>query len=162
KYQVSLIYHIPMNEVVLDFFDELKSISSGYASLEYDFKHFQPSKITRIDILINSEKVDALTILSHYKNAKSRAREIVNQMKTLIPRHQFDIIIQAAIDNTIIARTTIKQLRKNVLAKCYGGDISRKKKLLKKQKDGKKRMKKIGNINIPKTAFFQILKAKNI
>ncbi|MDE5285170.1 MAG: translation elongation factor 4, partial [Buchnera aphidicola] len=161
KYQVSLIYHIPMNEVVLDFFDELKSISSGYASLEYDFKHFQISKITRIDVLINSERVDALTILSHYKNAKYRAREIVNQMKKLIPRHQFDIIIQSTIDNVIIARTTIKQLRKNVLAKCYGGDISRKKKLLKKQKDGKKRMKKIGNINIPKTAFFQILNTKN-
>ncbi|WAI18581.1 MAG: translation elongation factor 4 [Buchnera aphidicola (Acyrthosiphon caraganae)] len=156
-HQVLLKYNIPMNEVVLNFFDELKSVSSGYASLEYDFKCFQPVKIVRIDILINSEKVDALTILSYHKNAQHRAREIVEKMKTLIPRHQFDISIQATINNSIIARSTIKQLRKNVLAKCYGGDISRKKKLLKKQKDGKKRMKKIGNINMPKTVFLSIL-----
>lgn len=155
--QVSLKYHIPMSEVVLNFFDELKSISSGYASLEYDFKHFKSVKIVRIDILINSERVDALTTLTHYKNAQYRAREIVDKMKILIPRHQFDISIQATINNIIIARATIKQLRKNVLAKCYGGDISRKKKLLKKQKDGKKRMKKIGNVNIPKQAFLTML-----
>ncbi|QCI20401.1 elongation factor 4 [Buchnera aphidicola (Brachycaudus cardui)] len=156
-HQVSLKYNIPMNEVVLNFFDELKSVSSGYASLEYDFKHFQSVKIAKIDILINSEKVDALTILAYYKNASYRAREIVNKMKELIPRHQFDIAIQATINNSIVARSTIKQLRKNVLSKCYGGDISRKKKLLQKQKDGKKRMKKIGNVNIPKTAFISIL-----
>lgn len=155
--QVALKYHIPMSEVVLNFFDELKSISSGYASLEYDFKHFKSAQIVRIDILINSERVDALTTLSYYKNARYRARAIVDKMKTLIPRHQFDISIQATINNVIIARTTIKQLRKNVLAKCYGGDISRKKKLLQKQKDGKKRMKKIGNVNMPKTAFLSIL-----
>ncbi|CAL4326321.1 translation elongation factor 4 [Buchnera aphidicola] len=156
-HQVSLKYNIPMNEVVLNFFDELKSISSGYASLEYDFKHFQTVKIEKIEILINSEKVDALTILSYYKNAQYRAREIVNKMKELIPRHQFDIAIQASINNSIVARATIKQLRKNVLSKCYGGDVSRKKKLLQKQKDGKKRMKKIGNVNLPKEAFISIL-----
>ncbi|WP_422667188.1 translation elongation factor 4 [Buchnera aphidicola] len=155
--QVSLIYHIPMNEVVLKFFDELKSVSKGYASLEYNFKTFQSSNIVCVNILINSEKIDALTILSHYNNAHFRAREIVEKMKILIPRHQFNIIIQAIIGNTVIARSTIKQLRKNVLSKCYGGDISRKKKLLQKQKDGKKRMKKIGNINIPKKAFFSLL-----
>ncbi|CAL4322134.1 translation elongation factor 4 [Buchnera aphidicola] len=155
--QVSLKYYIPMNEVVLNFFDELKSVSSGYASLEYDFKHFKTVKMVRIDVLINSEKVDALTIISYYKNAQYRAREIVDKLKKLIPRHQFDINIQATINNSIVARSTIKQLRKNVLAKCYGGDITRKKKLLKKQKDGKKRMKKIGNVNVPKTAFLSIL-----
>ncbi|AYN24799.1 elongation factor 4 [Buchnera aphidicola (Rhopalosiphum maidis)] len=155
--QVSLKYYIPMNEVVLNFFDELKSVSSGYASLEYDFKHFKTVKMVRIDILINSERIDALTVISHYKNAQHRAREIVDKMRELIPRHQFDINIQATINNSIVARSTIKQLRKNVLAKCYGGDISRKKKLLKKQKDGKKRMKKIGNVNLPKTTFLTIL-----
>ncbi|WP_187308327.1 translation elongation factor 4 [Buchnera aphidicola] len=156
-HQVSLKYNIPMNEVVLNFFDELKSVSKGYASLEYDFKFFQSAKIVRIDILINSEKVDALTILVHHKYAQYRAREIVDKMKTLIPRHQFDISIQAIINNSIVARSTIKQLRKNVLAKCYGGDVSRKKKLLQKQKDGKRRMKKIGNVNMPKQAFLEIL-----
>ncbi|QCI18806.1 translation elongation factor 4 [Buchnera aphidicola] len=159
--QVSLKYHIPMSEVVLNFFDELKSISSGYASLEYDFKCFKLVKIVRIDVLINSERVDALTTLIYYKDAQYRAREIVEKMKKLIPRHQFDINIQATVNNVIIARATIKQLRKNVLAKCYGGDISRKKKLLKKQKDGKKRMKKIGNVNMPKTAFLNILNINN-
>ncbi|AHG60120.1 Lepa [Buchnera aphidicola str. USDA (Myzus persicae)] len=156
-HQVLLKYNIPMNEVILNFFDQLKSVSSGYASLEYDFKYFKPVKIAKIDILINAEKVDALTILSYYKHAPYRAREIVNKMKELIPRHQFDIAIQATINNSIVARTTIKQLRKNVLSKCYGGDVSRKKKLLQKQKDGKKRMKKIGNVKMPKTAFFSIL-----
>ncbi|WP_187308305.1 translation elongation factor 4 [Buchnera aphidicola] len=159
-HQVLLKYNIPMNEVVLNFFDELKSVSSGYASLEYDFKCFQSSKMVRIDILINSEKVDALTILAYYKNAQYRSREIVDKMRMLIPRHQFDISIQATINNSIVARSTIKQLRKNVLAKCYGGDISRKKKLLQKQKDGKKRMKKIGNVNMPKTVFLSILNTK--
>lgn len=156
-HQVLLKYDIPMNEVVLNFFDELKSVSSGYASLEYDFKCFKSAKMVKIDIFINSEKIDALTMISYYKNAQYRAREIVDRIKLLIPRHQFDISIQAAINNTIVARSTIKQLRKNVLAKCYGGDVSRKKKLLQKQKDGKKRMKQIGNINVPKTIFFEIL-----
>ncbi|QCI15940.1 translation elongation factor 4 [Buchnera aphidicola] len=156
-HQVSLKYNIPMNEVVLNFFDELKSVSRGYASLEYDFKFFQSVKLVRIDILINSEKIDALTILTYYKNAQYRAREIVDKITKLIPRHQFDIAIQAMINNAIIARSTIKQLRKNVLSKCYGGDISRKKKLLQKQKDGKKRMKKIGNVNLPKTVFLTML-----
>ncbi|WP_425619799.1 translation elongation factor 4 [Buchnera aphidicola] len=156
-HQVLLTYNIPMNEVVLNFFDELKSISRGYASLEYDFKCFQTTKIVKIDIFINAEKVDALTMLSYYKNAQYRAREIVNKIQTLIPRHQFDIVIQASINNSIVTRATVKQLRKNVLSKCYGGDISRKKKLLKKQKEGKKRMKQIGNVNVPKTIFFDIL-----
>ncbi|QCI19826.1 elongation factor 4 [Buchnera aphidicola (Brevicoryne brassicae)] len=156
-HQVLLKYHIPMNEVVLNFFDELKSVSSGYASLEYDFKYFKSAKMVRIDILINSERIDALTTLTHQEKAQYHAREIVDKMKELIPRHQFDISIQATVNNSIVARSTIKQLRKNVLSKCYGGDISRKKKLLKKQKDGKKRMKKIGNVNMPKTAFLQIL-----
>ncbi|QCI21565.1 elongation factor 4 [Buchnera aphidicola (Hyadaphis tataricae)] len=156
-HQVLLKYDIPMSEVVLNFFDELKSISSGYASLEYDFKCFQSSKMVRIDILVNSEKIDALTILTHHDNAKYRAREIVEKMQKIIPRQQFDIIIQATINNSVIARATIKQLRKNVLSKCYGGDVSRKKKLLQKQKDGKKRMKKIGNVSMPKTAFLKIL-----
>ncbi|BAB12970.1 translation elongation factor 4 [Buchnera aphidicola str. APS (Acyrthosiphon pisum)] len=160
SHQVLLKYNIPMNEVILNFFDELKSVSSGYASLEYDFKYFQSVKMVRIDILINSEKVDALTILSYHKNAQSRSREIVDKMKKLIPRHQFDISIQAVINNSVIARSTIKQLRKNVLSKCYGGDVSRKKKLLQKQKDGKKRMKKIGNVNVPKTVFLSILNSR--
>ncbi|CAL4322032.1 Elongation factor 4 [Buchnera aphidicola (Protaphis terricola)] len=159
--QVSLKYHIPMSEIVLNFFDELKSVSSGYASLEYNFKYFQIVKIVRIDILINSKRIDALTTLSYYKNVQQRSREIVEKMKMLIPRHQFDISIQASVNNVIIARSTIKQLRKNVLSKCYGGDISRKKKLLKKQKDGKKRMKKIGNINLPKKVFLTILNLNN-
>ncbi|ANZ22477.1 elongation factor 4 [Buchnera aphidicola (Diuraphis noxia)] len=156
-HQVLLKYQIPMNEIVLNFFDELKSVSSGYASLEYDFKCFKTAKMVRIDILINSERIDALTILVHKNNSQYRAREIVEKIKELIPRHQFDIVIQAIINNAIVARSTIKQLRKNVLSKCYGGDVSRKKKLLQKQKDGKKRMKKIGNINMPKTAFLEIL-----
>ncbi|QNS01959.1 MAG: elongation factor 4 [Buchnera aphidicola (Pentalonia nigronervosa)] len=155
--QVCLKYNIPMNEIILNFFDELKSVSRGYASLEYDFKCFQISKIVCVDILINSKKIDALTVLSHYRNAQYQARIIIENMKNLIPRHQFDISIQASINNSIIIRSTIKQLRKNVISKCYGGDISRKKKLLQKQKDGKKKMKKIGNVYIPKSVFLTIL-----
>ncbi|WP_187306509.1 translation elongation factor 4 [Buchnera aphidicola] len=155
--QVSLIYEIPMSEIILNFFDELKSVSSGYASLEYEFHKFQISNLVKLDILINSEKVDALSIIIHKKNVQYQSRKLIEKMKESIPRHQFDVIIQASIGNQIIARSTIKQLRKNVLSKCYGGDISRKKKLLKKQKIGKKRMKKIGNIHIPQETFFSIL-----
>ncbi|MXP56611.1 translation elongation factor 4 [Pantoea sp. Mhis] len=155
--QVALTYDIPMSEIVIDFFNRLKSISRGYASLDYNFKRFQVSNMVRVDLLINSERIDALSIITHRDNSYHRSLDIVEKIKNLIPRHQFDITIQAVIDKRIIARSTVKQLRKNVLAKCYGGDISRKKKLLQKQKEGKKRMKQIGNVNLPKEAFLAIL-----
>ena len=155
--QIALTYEIPMGEVVLDFFDRLKSTSRGYASLDYGFKRFQTADMVRVDIMINGDRVDALALIVHKDNAPYRGRELVEKMKDLIPRQQFDIAIQAAIGNHIIARSTVKQLRKNVLAKSYGGDVSRKKKLLQKQKEGKKRMKSLGNVEVPQEAFLAIL-----